>query len=330
MLTDDVCRYVPFILSCPSRPAGVNSTPPYAVTVLRDVCDTTTPNLLSVLGPPTSQSSHANFTVCVTPLNYRYNNYQQLVEMVEVNRMFGAGHVVFYNYSSGSFATTFLDAYRREGLVTVVPWSLPLTVDVWPPRKDVVPAIHYFAQLAALNDCLYRCLGRSKLVVFTDLDEILVPRTHGDWSSMLDSVSQNYRPGLSASFPGVYVVRSSFFRTDWPSDEHVPRPAVDRHLVTLLKTQRETKIYDWSQRSKFVVWPKAVQMVGVHTVLGVMPRVHTVQVDHDTGLVHHYRLWFDDDSNPPVVDRSMHRFTADIVARVSARYSSVDADNRDV
>jgi len=244
--------------------------------------------------------------------------------------MFGAGHFVFYDYSTGPFARTFLEAYRGDGLATVVPWSLPLTVDVWPPRRSVVPAIHYFGQLAALNDCLYRSLGRSALAVFTDLDEILVPRAHADWSSMLDAVSHGYDPASNSRFPGVYLVRSSFFRTDWPSDEEVPRSAVDRHLVTLTKTQRETMIYAWSQRSKFVVWTKAVQMVGVHAVLALMPGVETVHVEDNVGMIHHYRLWFDDANNPPVVDRSMHRFTDDIVARVQTRYFAVDARNHDV
>ena len=218
----------------------------------------------------------------------------------------------------------FLEAYRRDGLVTVVPWSLPLTVDVWPPRRDVVPGIHYFGQLAALNDCLYRCLGRSSLAVFTDLDEILVPRAERDWTAMLDSVSRRYVPGPGSPFPGVYLFRSSFFRTDWPSDEEVPRAAVDRHLVSVAKTWRETRVYGWFERSKFVVWTKAVTMVGVHSALATMPGADTVQVDADVGLVHHYRLWFDDDRNPPLTDRSMHRFTDDIVARVLRQYSVVD------
>jgi len=170
-------------------------------------------------------------------------------------------------------------------------------------------------------------VGRSTLVVFTDLDEMLVPRAHNDWISMLDVVSRGYSPS-SSSFPGKYLVRSSFFRTDWPSDDQVPRPAIDRHLITLTKTNRETKIYGFADRSKFVVWSKAVQIVGVHDILLSMPGVAAVDVDPATAMVHHYRLWFDDDSNPPLVDRSMHRFTDDIVARVQARYSAVDRLNQ--
>ena len=67
--------------SCPSRVG--NSTPPYAVSLLYDICDATTPNLLHVRRPPRSPTA-VDFTVCVTPLNFRYNNYHQLVETVEV------------------------------------------------------------------------------------------------------------------------------------------------------------------------------------------------------------------------------------------------------
>ena len=137
---------------------------------------------------------------------------------------------------------------------------------------------------------------------------------------MLDAVSRCYVPGPRSRFPGVYLFRSSFFRTDWTSDDEVPRAAVDRHLLTVTKTRRETRIYQWFERSKYVVWT----IVGVHNTWALMPGVNAVQVDADVGLVHHYR-------NPPVIDRSMHRFSDDIVARVQRRYSVMDYNSsRDV
>ena len=86
-------RYSALIISCPAR-LDNSSTAPYAVTVLSDVCDVTTPNLLQVLGPPTSSRTVVNYTVCVTPLNFRYNNYQQLVETIEVRH--SCRNVYFY------------------------------------------------------------------------------------------------------------------------------------------------------------------------------------------------------------------------------------------
>jgi len=122
-------------------------------------------------------SPEVNFTVCVPPPHNHFNDYRRLVEMIEVNRMFGAQRLVFYNYSTGPDVATVLRRYESEGLVSVIPWRIPLLVDTWPPGEPPVkPEIHYFGQVAALNDCLYRNMFTSRYIVFTDLDELLVPR----------------------------------------------------------------------------------------------------------------------------------------------------------
>jgi len=51
------------------------------------------------------------------------------------------------------------------------------------------PDVHYFAQLAALNDCLYRVMFRARFVVLVDLDEVLVPRRRRHWRPMLEVCS---------------------------------------------------------------------------------------------------------------------------------------------
>ena len=86
--------------------------------------------------------------------------------------MFGADKFVFYNYSSGPTVSKYLRGMERDGLVDVVPWPVPMSVDVWPPVPGHEPDVHYFAQLAALNDCLYRYMFSAAHIVFTDLDEV--------------------------------------------------------------------------------------------------------------------------------------------------------------
>jgi len=94
--------------------------------------------------------------------------------MLKVHRLFGADRFVFYNYSTGSHVTAHLRRYAGDGVVSaVVPWRVPVAVDVWPPDPKEEPEIHYFAQLAALNDCLYRTMFRARFVVLADLDEVL-------------------------------------------------------------------------------------------------------------------------------------------------------------
>jgi len=90
--------------------------------------------------------------------------------------------------------------------------------------------VHYFAQLAALNDCLYRATHNgARFVVLADLDEALVPRRRPRWRPMLEDATARWRRrfvglgGRTADhvFPGAYLVRNVFFRTNWPDDDSV-------------------------------------------------------------------------------------------------------------
>ena len=277
----------------------------------------------------------ANFTVCVTPLNYAYNNVKQLVETIEVNRMFGAGHFIFYNHTSGPNANVYLDFYRKWlNAVTVVPWPLPMPTDVWPHDPKIIPEVHYFAQGAALTDCLFRSMvvHRSPFVVFTDLDEIIVPRRQDTWSAMLDDVTSAWLNGRSpdkSPFPGSYSVRNTFFRTDWTRDrKFVDQSSAFQDLNTLTVTEREVKVFEHMQRSKYIALTSANFLPGVHAIESVLPTrgdVSTVMVDEQNALVHHYRLWEDDPRNPParVYDRHMHRYASVIAQRTSAVHDLV-------
>ena len=79
-----------------------------------------------------------NFTVCVTALNYRYSRAYELVEMVELNRILGAGLITFYVHSVGDNVAQVLRWYQKKGLVQLVSWDLPVNVDHWPPDRAKV------------------------------------------------------------------------------------------------------------------------------------------------------------------------------------------------
>jgi hypothetical protein len=66
-----------------------------------------------------------------------------------------------------------------------------MKVDTWPKKNEPVE-IHYFAQLAALNDCLYRNMYVSKYVVFQDLDEFIIPRKQLTWTDMLQNLPKGH------------------------------------------------------------------------------------------------------------------------------------------
>lgn len=311
---------------------------PYAVSLVNDECQSPS-NVLRVLNYNNDVQSPTefNFTVCVTPLNFNYDNYHQLVEMVEVNRLFGAQRFVFYNYSTGNQLEPYLRWYEARAVLQVIPWHPPVVVDVWPEDPKVEPEIHYFGQLAALNDCLYRSMLSSRFVVFTDLDELIVPRRNDTWLQMLSSITgtlkqqqQQRRTDRSRLLtPGAFVFRNVFFRTDWndssPEGANLSSLAVPLQLNTLLKMTREERIYPPYVRSKYIAVAKMASMVGVHSVLNFIDDANLthVMVDADDGLLHHYRRWMDDDVTTPVADDRMQRFAKEIISATDYVHSHV-------
>ena len=288
---------------------------PYAVSLVNYKCDTPA-HVLPVLAPHTSHHKHINFTVCVTPLNFHFNNVHQLVEMVEVNRILGAGKVVFYNHTSGPDVDRLLAMYVRQGVVDVIPWKVPVAVNTWPRDPDIEPQIHYFGQVVALNDCLYRYMFTSAYIVFTDLDEFIVPRAERTWPEMMAAPSL---PCYSTN--GAYVFQNTFFRTDWPDDEDTlhDQDVVRLKLLTLLKTSRETYVWPHYARSKYMVSPRLVVQAGIHFVFEFIDNFSVMQceVPSSVGLLHHYRLWEDEGSKPPSThDTYMYRYRHRIVGAV--------------
>jgi len=116
-----------------------------------------------------------NFAVCVPPL-YGTLMPATLVQFVELTRLLGAEHFVFYVGSVSETVRQVLDAYEADDVLTTIPWVLPAAAahSVWNN-----------AQLLAVNDCLYRTSHAFQHVAFNDVDEFIVPHSAMNWSLML-------------------------------------------------------------------------------------------------------------------------------------------------
>ena len=326
-LTFSSPRFAPFIYTC----RLTSEVLPVAVSMVHSRCDTPL-NYLKIQATPNFQDSSSgsalNYTVCVTPFNFNYNSVNQLVEKIEVDRVFGSNRFIFYNHSSGPDLGRYLRSYIDDGIVDVVQWRLPVHVDTWPPSAQEVD-VHYFGQLAALNDCLYRSMFHSQMVVFTDMDEFIVPKRHKDWRDMVAFLHHKGQ-GTAAT----YVFQNAFFRTEWGDDtgslSSSERDAMNSYrIMSLSKTKRERYIYPWGMRSKFICDPLKVEMVGVHNIWRFVNDSFTeLDVPADIGLLHHYRSWNKPQEENSVLDRSMHTYHDVIISRVRERHEKV-RDSRD-
>ncbi|CAG6008499.1 unnamed protein product [Menidia menidia] len=103
---------------------------------------------------------------------------QWLVQSLEMLQLLGVDRVVVYNSSCSPQTQKVLEYYTKKGLMEVIPWTVSDHLNVshgWMPSLDPGD-LHYFGQIAALNDCLYRYMYRSKYTSLHDVDELILPQ----------------------------------------------------------------------------------------------------------------------------------------------------------
>ncbi|KAM9330227.1 beta-1,4-galactosyltransferase galt-1-like, partial [Gastrophryne carolinensis] len=143
--------------------------------------------------PPPSLSY--NFTVCISTLFGNYNNILQMVQSFEMYKILGATRITIYKTSCSKNIDVVLRHYIDEGILEVVSWPIDRhlqTSKEWFYSEGLNSQISYYGQTAALNDCLYRNMYRSKFVVLNDLDEIILPGKDHDWSSLMERLQQQH------------------------------------------------------------------------------------------------------------------------------------------
>ncbi|KAK3104540.1 hypothetical protein FSP39_004568 [Pinctada imbricata] len=224
-----------------------------------------------------------NFTVCVSPLFNNFNRRSEIVEMIELNRILGAQYFFFYNYSISNGVNLILNHYKDLGLVETISWHLPAKIKTRNPEE-----INYFAQFAAINDCLYRNKGVSQYVVYQDMDEFIIPRKYHNWNDLMASLPRNY---------SIYLVRSTIFRRDWPDLDETYLTKDDLisakkyNSLTILKQFRETRIFPKKQRTKYIAKTVCVDIADIHYVWSHRNETYCghYYVNESLALVHHYR-----------------------------------------
>ena len=218
----------------------------------------------------------SNFTACIPPI-YGYSNVHRLVENIELKRTFGADFFVIYMYSADISVVEYLKYYSTLGIVRVVPWLLP--------RHDV----HYYGQLAALTDCMLQSMYTSKYVVFSDIDEVIVPSNHSNWMNMIEAISPER--GIAA-----YSFQNTFISLECADDDQSRLTqseamiSEEHQIVGLLKRRRSSPPNRQGHYSKCIVDPQGVETVGVHLMHAYRQHYWKADVLPSFGLVWHYRV----------------------------------------
>ncbi|XP_045184464.2 uncharacterized protein LOC123542605 [Mercenaria mercenaria] len=232
-------------------------------------------NLVKVREASKPAKYQRRFTVCLSPM-FQFDEVFRLVEWIEFNRILGAEKFLLYNYSTGVNVEKVIGYYVNSGTVKVIQWDIP-----FPPENN----IEYFAQKAALNDCIFRNKNVSEFVINIDKDEYVIPHAEDliNWSQMIKLFDKNYAG---------YLIRHTFFRLDWKikNQNFSERQYAEAHdLVTLTHFEHEKKIWPACHRSKYFARTAYVEFGNIHEI----PRGRIFTVPTNIALLHHYRIYGD-------------------------------------
>ncbi|XP_073945241.1 uncharacterized protein [Choristoneura fumiferana] len=303
-------KYSASYVLCSLRNTGVRAqeTAGAVVAVLAEAVAHRAPtNLLPVLDTLPKPGIEENLHVCVKPFHYSYARDSWLVEWFELNRLLGASHFYMYNESLSTQVACVLDRYRREGLVTLLQWKLPLVSKV---------EIRTEGQFAAFNDCLYRSMSSAGWLLVIDVDEVVLPRRERTLPALLTALRSSYNPPSRA--PSAFLFRNAFFYLRWKDDAEAPAP-----LLTARKTRRWAAPHAIKNRSKYALRPTDAVELGNHFIWELAPGASAVGVPTDRALLHHYRMACEFGGMqcimvPSTIDRTAHRWVEELMQRVTA------------
>ncbi|XP_061575895.1 uncharacterized protein LOC133442030 isoform X2 [Cololabis saira] len=141
----------------------------------------------------TTNSYPYNFTVCLSTM-FDFTNVLQLVQSLEMFQILGVNRVVVYKTNCSIETQRVLDYYTHKGLIEVIPWSLSSFLNVsrsWLPKHGP-GELHYFGQIPALTDFLYRYMYKTKYVALHDIDELILPQSVNSWLELLPMLEKQY------------------------------------------------------------------------------------------------------------------------------------------
>uniref|UniRef100_A0A3B4FKY0 Glycosyltransferase family 92 protein n=1 Tax=Pundamilia nyererei TaxID=303518 RepID=A0A3B4FKY0_9CICH len=196
-----------------------------------------------------------------------------LVQSLEMLQLLGVNRVVVYKTSCSPETQRILDYYTQKGLLEVIPWSLSRYVNVsrgWLPEHGP-GELHYFGQIPALNDCLYRYMYQSRYVALHDIDELILPQKviRYVWVELLPLLENQYGANKCYMFENnVFPINVMLAP---PASQSLP-PQTDWKNVTgvnILAHLYQEPIIEETHYSNFkiIVNPRAVFATTVHGVL---------------------------------------------------------------
>lgn len=267
---------------------------PLSVGLSTDIyCSHNKTSWLEVSTPTFHSVNKKTFAVCIqTPLfhkNGRDLTVEFVIEAIERNQALGAEYTTVYIEDANEDIWKALNDYEKEGVLKIIKWNLP---------QETLINSHYHAELASIADCLYRNMYSVKYLVFTDLDEVIVPLQHGNWSDMISAIEQADIAAFQFSHIATHPNQSNKeYQRKWSCQQKNGEQKETQHpLPIYLVNSFQTPPYLADSRKglllrqKLIIKPELVLRMGIHSINSLLNETYQqVLVPPEIGLLYHYR-----------------------------------------
>ncbi|XP_013387643.1 beta-1,4-galactosyltransferase galt-1 [Lingula anatina] len=298
---------------------------PYAVSIVLERCIMPY-NILMVVDTTKQPEKKDNVGICVKPMNGPYQSSTRLVEFIEVNKMFGAEHLIIYDYAHNkSLFLPIIRHYVSRRVISVIPWSLPPSSRKIAQRHDpnFLSWIIRCGLIASSTDCLYRSMARFRYVAFVDMDEYIVPRSNISLKDMIRALPKGH---------AVYSFQNRLFDLDWlPKPQALQALQTDSRMFryapkTLMVT--ESGAPNDTLALKYIMQPKSAWAIRLHQPLLLNDNGTRFTVPSNLGLLHQYRFQVSKNSNVQLqreIDPYMLKFKESILSRIDGIFNKTRA-----
>ena len=297
---DQQYKYRPYYYICNLPPCFSAITPKFVSFSFNSLCLQPSPPV-PVTQVQNTTNSTRGFGVCIQSPLFNMNDVQLVIQTIEMNRILGAEWFTFYIHSASQDIMRVLQDYSREGVVDVVMSTIPNI------------NIHYYGQQVLIQDCAYRNMYKVRHLLYTDLDEIIVPQNHQKWSQMITAIDRK-------SIGGFHVRHVAFSGKDAPKVLSICNSRKKIEIPRFMKFIEHSPPDPLTQRAKYIIKPEAFSVVQIHGPGQLLEGYSIYSVPAEVALLYHYRFPFlCDSSGKRVKDDRMIRYLPELIERIEQK-----------
>ncbi|KAI0239704.1 hypothetical protein LSAT2_009564 [Lamellibrachia satsuma] len=266
--------------------------------------------------------SPSGFGVCLSDVISRRalrsrSDVQSLVECIEMNAILGMDKMYIYVGDMNPEVMLTLRKYMQRHLVEIVDWSFEQA------------ALTDRGVALSLNDCLYRNMDRHRYLVFSGLDQLVLPHRQMTWQALLANVTTAHNSKLV----GAYTFSAFRYYDESTGDRMSSRrslrgsnanttpyrlPRIVTHRV------RDKVAGDVTRGAKFIVDPRKLISVDATRISRMLPGYLYVSVSPGLGSVHQFesrtKLKAKDLQRRVVVDSSHDKYVPQLLKVLHQRF----------